>query len=873
MKLDPDRQRSAVVLAILLCLVGMPAAGSSSLARSDEPLRFNRNIRPILANHCFACHGPDSAARRGQLRLDRRDAALAPAESGDPPIVPGQPDVSPLVARILSDDPDLQMPPPDANKPLSAEQKRLLQQWIAEGAAYEAHWSLLPPQRPAPPAVQHPDQARNEIDAFILARVEGEGLQLSTQADLPTLIRRLSLDLTGLPPTPQHVEAFVREMNATGAQGPQSDAVYARWVDRYLDSPHYGERMAVDWLDAARYADTNGYQVDRDRDMHAWRDWVINAFNSNLPFDRFTIDQIAGDLLPEATLSQRIATGFHRNHMLNEEGGIIPEEFLAEYCADRVETTAAVWLGQTLMCARCHDHKFDDFTQRDYYGLYAFFHNVTEKGVGDYGAPYRRSAPPFVQLPAPELEAALDNVRKQQTEAQLLLSQLDERLQTEQAAWEEQLRQQISAGEGEATAASPVPQDIAAIIAKPIAERTDDDKQKLTAHQQATHPERKAQADKIAELNNLAKSAEGAIPTAMVMEELPEPRVTHILMRGEYSRPGDTVTATTPASLPAMSADLPRNRLGLAQWLVDRGNPLTARVFVNRQWQSLFGRGLVETAEDFGTQGSAPSHPELLDWLAVEFMESGWDIKHMLRLMACSATYRQSSYVTSELLNIDPANRLLARGPRFRLQAEFLRDQALFASGLLVPTIGGPSVKPYHPAGLYEQVTSGSGTDTYVPGSGDDLYRRSIYTYWKRSVPHPAMLAFDAPFRESCTLRRPRTNTPLQALNLLNDPTYVEAARFLADRMLTESGTELESQLDYGFRLVLARPPLPAELSLLANGYRRSLREFETDPAAADQLLNVGARRSPGHLSATQLAAMTVVASSILNLDETVTRE
>lgn len=868
-------KQHAVGLALaLLGSMGMIADNSSACARADEPLRFNRDIRPILANHCFACHGPDSESRRGGLRLDRREPALAPAESGEPAMIPGQPEQSPLVSRISSEDPAVQMPPPDANKPLSSEQKRALQRWIEEGAEYEAHWSLLPPQRPISPTVEHRDWIRNEIDAFIVQRLEREGLHPSPAAELPTLLRRLSLDLTGLPPTPEHVDAFVSEMSAAGGDGSQADAVYSRWVDRYLDSPHYGERMAVDWLDAARYADTNGYQVDRDRDMHAWRDWVIDAFNSNLPFDRFTIEQIAGDLLPEATLSQRIATGFHRNHMLNEEGGVIPEEFLAEYCADRVETTAAVWLGQTLMCARCHDHKFDDFTQRDYYGLYAFFHNVTEKGIGDYGAAYRRSAPPFVQLPAPELEAALENVRKQQLEAQQALALLDEKLRAERPAWEEQLRQRVAAaGTGGATDALQVPAEIVAVLAKPAGDRTEAEQQQLTAHQQSTHAERKSQADKVADLDKQVQAAEGAIPTALVMEELPEPRVTHILMRGEYSHPGEAVTAGTPANLPAMSPDWPRNRLGLAKWLIDPGNPLTARVFVNRLWQSLFGRGLVETAEDFGTQGAAPSHPELLDWLAVEFVESGWDIRHMLRLMVGSSTYRQSSRVTLELHDRDPANRLLARGPRFRLQAEFLRDQALSASGLLVATIGGPSVKPYHPSGLYEQVTAGSGTDTYVAGSGDELYRRSMYTYWKRSVPHPAMLVFDAPFREACTLRRPRTNTPLQALNLLNDPTYVEAARFLAGRMLNESGTVLESQIEYGFRLVLARAPQPAELSLLSRSFQRMLNEFEADPAAAEQLLKVGARRSPGHLNAARLAAMSIVASSILNLDEAVTRE
>ncbi len=871
---------------VVMLFGGMPVVSTSA----GEKVQFNRDIRPILSNHCYQCHGPDGPARKSGLRLDQRNPALAPAESGTSAIVPKQPDASELVKRILSADAETVMPPPEANKPLTPQQKDLLHRWIEEGAEYEPHWSLIAPIRRDPPVVQQADWPRNAIDHFILARLESEGMHPSPEADLTTLIRRLSLDLTGLPPTPADVETFLAEMDAAtitnnsaipdNSETPGStvrmDEIYQRLVNQYLDSPHYGERMAIDWLDAARFADTNGYQVDRDREMYAWRDWVIEAFNTNMKFDEFTIEQIAGDLLPQATVSQKIATGFHRNHMMNEEGGVIPEEFLAEYCADRVETTAAVWLGQTFNCTRCHDHKFDPFTQKDFYGLYAFFHNVNEQGIGNYGANIRRNAPPFLKLPAPELETKLVTLRTEQTDAQKTLTEIEARLMADSPAWEAGLQKLIADGATttpDATAVPAVPAEIAAILKKETASRSDTEKAMLVSHQQSTHPERKALAERIAGLQKLINDTEMAIPTALVMEELPEPRVTHILLRGEYNKLGDAVLANTPASLPTMSSDLPRNRLGLARWLTDPTNPLTARVTVNRLWQSLFGVGLVRTSEDFGTQGELPSHPELLDWLADEFVRSGWDIKHMLRLMVTSATYRQSSRVTPELHERDSANRLLARGPRFRLQSEFLRDQALSASGLLVTTIGGPSVKSYHPPGLYEQVTAGSGTNVYVEGSGPDLYRRSMYSYWKRSVPNPAMLVFDAPFREACTLRRPRTNTPLQSLNLMNDPTYVEAARFLAGRLLTESGPDIETRLIYGFRLVLGRAPQASELAVLVNGYERSRADFASDPAAVAELLKVGATRSPETFDPVDLATLTSVASTILNLDETVMKE
>jgi hypothetical protein len=697
------------------------------------------------------------------------------------------------------------------------------------------HWSLTAPQRASLPEVVHNTWPRNPIDCFILARLEQEGLQPSRDADRATLFRRLSLDLTGLPPTPADAAAFDREMAAAEAEGSATpheqaddvrarpwiadsraaDHVYERWVSRLLSSPHYGERMAVDWLDAARFADTNGYQVDRDREMYAWRDWVIDALNANKPFDQFTVEQHAGDLLPNATLAQKIATGFHRNHMLNEEGGVIAEEFLAEYCADRVETTATVWLGLTFICCRCHDHKFDPFTQQDFYGLYAFFHNVTEGGIGNYGANIRRNAPPILKLPAPELEAKFAS------------------LHAELAAAKKQLSET-----GEAHAAT-----------KPELEK------------------------RIEELTKQIDETDLQIPTTLIMEEMSVPRKTHILIRGAYDKKGAEVAVGTPAALPGMPPDLPRNRLGLARWLVHPTNPLTARVTVNRLWQSLFGAGLVRTAEDFGTQGERPTHPELLDWLAIEFIRNEWDVKAIIRLMVTSSTYRQSSRLSPALRQRDPENRLLARGPRTRLQAEFLRDQALAASGCLVTRIGGPSVRPYHPPGLYEQVVAGSSAGTYVLGTGEDLYRRSIYTYWKRSVPNPGMLVFDAPFRETCTVRRSRTNTALQALNLLNDPTYVEAARMLAQRVIREGIDSNAGRLAHAFQLVLARSPSSSELAILTSAYERALQEFRHDPATAADLIKVGTTPADAAVDTAQLAALTTVASTLLNLDETVTRE
>jgi len=831
----PARLRAACAWTALLlvrCACGGPAAPAIA---ADRP-GYNHDIRPILSDTCFGCHGPDEHDRKAGLRLDVPQPAQATTDSGRAAIVPGKPEASELVARILAGDPDTVMPPPESTKSLSAEQKEMLRRWIAAGAAYEPHWAYLAPVRPAPPAVTRGDWPRNDIDRFILARLEKEGLSPSPEADRSTLIRRVSLDLTGLPPTRAEAEAFLADTAA--------DA-YETLVDRLLASPHYGERMAIDWLDAARYADTNGYQVDRDRENWPWRDWVIAAFNDNMPFDRFTVEQLAGDLLPEPTRAQRIATGFHRNHMLNEEGGIIAEEFLAEYTADRVETTATVWLGQTFNCTRCHNHKFDPFTQRDFYALKAFFHNVSERGIGNYGAHTRVNAPPFLRLSTPEQEHALADLQAQVDAATKALTELREAAKKKTAA---------TAPAAETTApAAPQPAD------------------------QPADPIKQAEAE-LEKLKKAASDLEISIPTALVMEELPAPRKTFILNRGDYTSLGEEVTATTPAILPAMPVELPKNRLGLARWLVAAENPLTARVTVNRFWQSFFGTGLVATTEDFGSQGAPPSHPELLDWLAVEFRESGWDMQRLVRLVVTSAAYRQQSVIPAGLEQRDPQNRLLARGPRFRLQAEFVRDQALAACGLLQPRVGGASVKPYHPPGLYEQVVTQRDNPkaTYEQGSGADLHRRSLYTYWKRSVPHPALLAFDAPFRETCTVKRSRTNTPMQALALMNDPTFVEAARFLAARMIREGGDDAAGRITHGFWLVLSRPPTTEELDLLTKALTRFLTEYAAAPSDATALLEVGDAPVDASFQATagarDLAAYTLLASILLCRDEAVMR-
>jgi hypothetical protein len=783
---------------VLLVLVAAAAkTGKCQEPTKLTPVDFDRQIRPILSDNCYACHGPDDKQRKAKLRLDVREGAAKV-------IVPGKAAESELVSRIIASDPEERMPPLKSGKRLSADQIQLLRRWIEEGAVWKTHWSFVPPKRPPVPSAKNTDWTHNPIDHFIASRLEREGLTPSPEADRRTLIRRVTFDLTGLPPTLAEVDAFLADT--------RPDA-YEKVVDRLLHSARFGERMALDWLDAARFADTHGYHIDSGRDMTRWRQWVIDAFNHNLPFDRFTIEQLAGDLLPGASLDQRIASGFNRNNMINFEGGAIPEEYHTAYVIDRVNTTAQVWLGLTIGCAQCHDHKFDPITQKDFYQLFAFFNNLPENGLD--GA--KGNAVPLLRL-------ATDTQNRELERLATLVHESESR------------------------------------IKKLKPETT----------------EAKALRDELGKRRKAYAALEQKLPTAMVMEEMPKPRDTFMLLRGQYDKHGAKISADVPASLPRLPRGATANRLGLARWLVDPVQPLTARVIVNRYWQMYFGTGLVKTAEDFGSQGEPPSHPELLDWLATEFVRTGWDVKAMQRLLVTSAVYRQSSRVTPELLAKEPENRLLARAPRLRLPAEFIRDQALAVSGLLYGPLGGASVSPYQPAGLWEELMSRSDganwtAQTYMQSHGHDLYRRTMYTFWKRTSPPPTLTTFDAPDRETCTVRRARTNTPLQALVLMNDPTYVEASRKLAERLMCSASTT-GKRIDLAFDLILCRPPTDEEVALLTKLYDKQIAAFCQDRGSATKLLGTGESPSNQILDPAELAAWTTIASVILNLDETITR-
>jgi hypothetical protein len=831
-----------------------------------EHIHFNRDVRPILSENCFYCHGQDSNKRKAGLRLDVREEALLPAESGERAIVPGKPEASALVTRIFSDSRDELMPPPKSHRSLKPQQKELLKRWIVEGAEYEQHWAFSKPERPAPPAVKKTDWIRNAIDRFVLARLEAGGLSPSPEADRTTLIRRLSLDLTGLPPSPEEVDAFV---------GDTAPDAYEKIVERLLASPHYGERMALPWLDASRYADSNGFQQDGDTFQWVWRDWVVNALNKDMPFNEFSIEQLAGDLLPNPTNDQLIATAFNRNHLLNGEGGAIPEEQRFNILFDRVDTTSTVWLGLTMACAQCHDHKYDPISMRDYYGLLDAFNQVSENGTAPIIPGPMRIAPPFLELRTPEFADKL-----QEIEGELQKVQTEGRTQEKRdlafAAWMQAATPEMP---NPKRPGSPIPENFSAILRIESSKRSAAQTKELNTGMRRIFDEdvwpRIAAADP-ASKQELALKKESEritkelIPRVMIMRD-DKKRETFLLDRGQYLKPKEKVGFATPAFLPAPLDNTPRNRLGFAQWLFQPDHPLTARVQVNRIWQLLFGTGLVKTAEDLGVQSEMPEHIDLLNWLAEEFAGQGWSQKRMVRLLVTSATYRQSSRVSPELLQKDPENRLLARGARIRASALVLRDVALAASGLLDSRTGGKPVYPYQPEGIWETLSITKERDFHYPASsGSDLYRRSLYTFWRRTI-GPANM-FDASTRQVCKVRQSTTNTPLHALTTLNDPTWTEAARVLAQRSM-EKTADTDQRLTYAFRRVLARPPKESDLSALRQMLDTQRRFFQSNAEAATSVVSIGTAPRNSQLDTAEHAALSAVCLGILNLDEALTRE
>ncbi|MBX3400674.1 MAG: PSD1 domain-containing protein [Gemmataceae bacterium] len=791
----------------LICaLFGLSLSGLELAAA--PPISYGRDVRPILSENCFFCHGQDPNQRKAELRLDTREGQ----REGDV-VVPGKPNASELVARILATDAK-KMPPAKSNRKLTDEQKEILKRWIAEGANFEEHWAFVAPKRPEIPKI---DGVSNPIDAFIRSKLAEAKLKSSEPADKVTLIRRVTLDLIGLPPTPEEVDAFVNDA---------SPNAYEKLLDRLFASPHYGERMALPWLDAARYADSNGFQQDGDTFQWVWRDWVVKALNENMPFDRFTIEQLAGDLLPNATLDQKIATAFNRNHLVNGEGGAIPEEQRFNNLFDRVDTTATNWLGLTMACAQCHDHKYDPITQKDYYSLMAAFNNVSESGVAGRQSSKMRVSPPFLEAPTAEHKATLASL-------DAVVASLKTALAEKRKLWERR--------------------------EKP------DEKRKAEF-------EAKVEPGLVAMLRaaekELADFRADELPKVMVMAD-DRPRETHVLDRGEYLKTKEKVSFATPTFLPPLPKDAPKNRLGLARWLVSPEHPLTARVAVNRAWQTFFGAGLVRTSEDFGVQSEVPIHRDLLDWLAVEFRESGWDMKKLHRLIVTSETYKQSSKVTAEQRSIDSENRYLARFPRVRLPAMILRDVALAAGGLLDRRIGGKPVYPYQPDGIWETLAITKERDFTYPKSGiNDLHRRSLYTFWRRTV-GPANM-FDASSRQVCKVKPSVTNTPLHALTTLNDPTWTEAARGLAERTLAKP---VDERLTFAFRQVLARSPSERERTILQTMLAKQMELFRKDGAAVKAFLAVGERPANAKLDPVELAAWGSVCLALLNLDEALTRE
>ena len=831
--------RSALAISFLLCL-------SPFIAADGDEINFARDIRPILSDTCYHCHGPDEKTREADLRLDTKEGLFR--TDGDVAIVsPNHSDASELIRRIVTDDPDEKMPPPDSQRSLTLEQISLLRRWVESGAPWQGHWSFQLIVRPSVPAVDNAAMPvhtlRNEIDHFIVERLSREHLMPALRATKERLIRRVTLDLTGLPPTLDEIDVFLAD---------DSTEAYEKVVDRLLASRHYGERMAWDWLDAARYADTNGYQGDRERTMWPWRDWVVRALNDNMPFDDFTVWQIAGDLLPEATFEQKLATGFCRNHMINGEGGRIAEENRIEYIFDQMETVGTVWMGLTLQCSRCHDHKFDPLTRREYYQLFAFFNQTPVNGGG--GDPQT----------APVIEAPSEEQRSQ-------LEQLATTIATAAAAVEttENVDRSLRERNLSASASDPtLPDNVKQALKQPAASRNTAQLGDLEKHFRESSPEYAAQLKQLRESIEQRDRVKNSIARVMIMQDMEQSRQTFMLDKGLYNQPGEEVSANTQAIFPPLSVEAPKNRLALARWLVDPSHPLVARVIVNRAWQMFFGTGFVKTAEDFGEQGERPTHPELLDWLAADFIESGWDVKRLNKSIVMSATYQQSSKVSPKLLEADPENRLLALGPRSRMPAWMIRDHALAASGLLVNKLGGPSVNPYQPEGVWAEATFGN--KKYDQGHGDDLYRRSLYTYWRRIV-GPTMF-FDSAKRQTCSVKGSQTNTPLHALTTLNDVTYVEAARAMAERVLTMGDTDEHARVETAFRQATSRKPTPAETDLLANRLKTLEQHYRQNPEDATKLLAIGESPRGDKLDAIEHAAYTGLCSLILNLDEALTK-
>lgn len=837
---------------ILLVAVVLQMAGGPLLAEGRPVVDFVRDIRPIFAEHCLGCHG--AKIHEAALRMDARKAFFTGGDSGKM-VVPGKSGESLLIQRIVSDDEGDRMPL-DADS-LSKEQLALIRAWVDQGAKWPEgvsgeikHWAYVKPESPEPPTVKNSDWVRNPIDRFVLAKLETARLPPSPPANKERLIRRVSLDLIGLPPTIAEIDAFLKD---------DSSEAYATVVDRLLASPRYGERWAQPWLDAARFADSNGYQRDGRREAWAYRDWVIDALNANMPFDQFTVEQVAGDLLPDPSLSQLVATGFHRGTMANVEAGTDPEEQRVLAIFDRVNTTGTVWLGITLQCARCHEHKYDPFSQEDYYRLFAFFNNTEAEIETSKTNRNRDFIGPKIKLP--EMPTKIHTRARVDAEFQAIkksLETLTTELAQHQAAWETEA----------VKAESKIPGEIRKILMIATDERDKKQTKKLTEYFVDSFESVK-QIKKRQE--TLKKQLEELAPkTTLVMSEMAEPRETRLFKRGEFLNPvGEVLQPGTPPALHPLQSEGKPNRLDFARWLIDGNNPLVARVNVNRFWAEFFGRGLVETPEDFGTQGSRPTHPQLLDWLATQFVRNGWDVKEIHRLIVTSATYRQSSHVTPELLKQDPYNARYARGPRFRLRAELIRDNALAVAGLLSKKMHGPPVFPRQPEGVWNHV--GRASNHWKTSQGEDLYRRGVYVYWRRTVPYPSFVNFDAPSREACVVKRTRSNTPLQALTLMNDPVFFEAAAGLARRVLSEvKEAHPEDRVRYAFRIATGRRPRDVEVRILAGRYRQELDSYQRDLSAAEKLAKQW--NPPAKTSAAEYAAWLHVTNILLNLDEVITK-